>query len=137
MEYKVKVIYTDRKTVGLKIINGDIVVRSPRGMSQANIERILEKHRSWIEKAIIRECAKREIISELSDQDIKDLKRQANSYFKEKCEYYASLMGLEYERITITSAKTRFGSCSSKKNISFSYRLMLYPPEARDYVVVR
>ena len=45
-------------------------------------------------------------------------------------------MNLQYGRITITSAKTRFGSCSSKGNISYSYRLMLYPEEAREYVVV-
>ena len=45
-------------------------------------------------------------------------------------------MGLKYGRITITSAKTRFGSCSSKGRISYSYRLMLYPEAARDYVVV-
>ena len=38
--------------------------------------------------------------------------------------------------MTITGAKTRFGSCSSKGNISFSYRLMMYPEPAREYVVV-
>ena len=45
-------------------------------------------------------------------------------------------MGVKYGRITITSAKKRFGSCSSQGNISFSYRLMLYPEAAREYVVV-
>jgi predicted metal-dependent hydrolase len=45
-------------------------------------------------------------------------------------------MGIKYGRITITSARTRFGSCSSEGNISYSYRLMLYPEEAIDYVVV-
>ena len=45
-------------------------------------------------------------------------------------------MGLKYGRITITSAKGRFGSCSSEGNISFSCRLMTYPEAARDYVVV-
>ena len=45
-------------------------------------------------------------------------------------------MGLKYGRITITGAKTRFGSCSSKGNISYSFRLMKYPEAAIDYVVV-
>ena len=45
-------------------------------------------------------------------------------------------MGLKFSRITITGAKTRFGSCSSKGNISYSYRLLLYPDAAIDYVVV-
>ena len=68
--------------------------------------------------------------------EIKALKKEAKRYLTEKCEYFASVMGLSYNRITITSAKTRFGSCSSSKNISFSYRLMLYPEPAREYVVV-
>ena len=45
-------------------------------------------------------------------------------------------MGLKYGRIKITSAKTRYGSCSIDKNICFSYMLMLYPEAARDYVIV-
>ena len=45
-------------------------------------------------------------------------------------------MGTSYNRVTVTSARTRFGSCSAKGNISYSYRLMLYPEPAIDYVVV-
>ena len=55
---------------------------------------------------------------------------------KQMLREYALVMGLEYNRISITGAKTRFGSCSSQKNICFSYRLMLYPEEAREYVIV-
>ena len=40
------------------------------------------------------------------------------------------------KNIKITSAKKRFGSCSTKNNICFSYLLMLYPIEAITYVVV-
>ena len=40
------------------------------------------------------------------------------------------------EGITITGARKRFGSCSGKNRLSFSWRLMDYPPAAIDYVVV-
>ena len=36
----------------------------------------------------------------------------------------------------ITSARKRFGSCSGKNSLCFSYWLMLYPQEAVDYVIV-
>ena len=39
-------------------------------------------------------------------------------------------------QVRITGARTRFGSCSSQAHICFSWRLMQYPPEAIDYVVV-
>ena len=45
-------------------------------------------------------------------------------------------MGLEPTGVKITSAKKRFGSCSAKNSICYSWRLMLYSKEAIDYVVV-
>ena len=62
--------------------------------------------------------------------------KSAKNVLPDKVAYYAEIMGLKYGRITITSAKHRFGSCSSKGNLSFSYRLMMYPEAAIDYVVV-
>lgn len=44
--------------------------------------------------------------------------------------------GLCPTQVRITGARTRFGSCSSQGHICFSWRLMQYPPEAIDYVVV-
>ena len=84
-------------------------------------------------------CDSKHNISEmfdLTDEKIKALRAEAKEYLKAKTEYYSQIMGLKCGRITITSAKTRFGSCSSKGNISYSYRLMLYPEQAREYVVV-
>ena len=51
-------------------------------------------------------------------------------------EYYGRLMGLMPTGLTITDARKRFGSCSGKNRISFAWRLMRYPEEAIDYVVV-
>ena len=45
-------------------------------------------------------------------------------------------MGLAPTAVKITSARTRFGSCSSKNSLCFSLYLMQYPPEAIDAVVV-
>ena len=38
--------------------------------------------------------------------------------------------------VKITGAKTRFGSCNSRNSLCFSWRLMQYPDEAIDLVVV-
>jgi predicted metal-dependent hydrolase len=51
-------------------------------------------------------------------------------------EKYAAIMGVFPEHVSINSAKTRFGSCSSKKRLNFSCRLMTYDERAIDYVVV-
>ena len=72
----------------------------------------------------------------LSDDEISVLKAKALPYLTERTEYFAKIMGVEPTGIKITSAEERFGSCSGKNSICYSWRLMLYPPEAVDYVVV-
>ena len=63
-------------------------------------------------------------------------KQNALPYLAARTEYFAALMELKPTGIKITSAQKRFGSCSGKNSICYSWRLMLYPPEAIDYVVV-
>lgn len=51
-------------------------------------------------------------------------------------EKYTALMRVRPTRITVTSARTRWGSCSGKNAISFSFRLAMCDPFAVEYVVV-
>jgi predicted metal-dependent hydrolase len=51
-------------------------------------------------------------------------------------DHYASQYGFQYKKIGITSAQTRWGSCSANGSLNFSWRLILAPMEAVDYVVV-
>lgn len=134
MEYEI--IYSERKTVSIAIIDCKAVIKAPIGLSADKIDKIFKRHIGWVEKNIARQKEKKERFSNLTDSDIKDLKKQARVYLTEKTEHFAKIMGLKYGRITITSAQKRFGSCSAKGDISYSYRLMLYPESAREYVVV-
>jgi len=43
---------------------------------------------------------------------------------------------MRYGRISIKDLRSRWGSCSSKKNLNFNYRVLDLPPELRDYIVV-
>ena len=61
---------------------------------------------------------------------------RARDYLPGRVEQYAGLMGLRPAGISITGARKRFGSCSAKNRICFSWRLMQYPEAAIDYVVV-
>ena len=44
--------------------------------------------------------------------------------------------GFHYEKIRISSARTRWGSCSSLGTLSFTYRLVMAPREVLEYVVL-
>ena len=134
MNYDVK--YSARRTIALAIKDGRLIVKAPHGTTSEKIRSVILSHQRWIEKHIKAQEERNARIGTLTDERIKELKKLAKKIIPLKVEYYSKIMGLKYGRITITSAKTRFGSCSSSGNLSFSYRLMLYPEEAIDYVVV-
>ena len=130
------IIYSSRKTVALSVKDGEVIVRAPRGFSKKRIAEFVEGHSEWIEKKLAAQMRVISKLESLSPADIKRMKREAKEYFVPRAEQYAVLMGVKYRKIRITSAKRRFGSCNSNGVICFSYRLMLYPEAARDYVVV-
>ena len=134
MEYEI--IRSNRRTVAITIKGGRVILRGPIRLSATDAEKIIAAHEKWIIEKL--ENSKNKTIPDknLSEEKIAELKKAAKVYFKNKIEHFANIMNLKYGRMTITSAKTRFGSCSSKGNISFSYRLMLYPQPVREYVVV-
>ena len=45
-------------------------------------------------------------------------------------------IGGEFGRVAVRDQRTRWGSCSSKHNLNFNWKLIMAPPEALDYVVV-
>lgn len=61
---------------------------------------------------------------------------QAREVLNERVNLYASHYDFRYEKIRITSARSRWGSCSANGSLNFSWRLMMTPLETIDYVVV-
>ena len=59
-------------------------------------------------------------------------------YFKAKYVRYDPALAepMTWKRIAIRAQRSRWGSCSSKKNLNFNYRLLTLSPELRDYVIV-
>ena len=68
----------------------------------------------------------------LKDFYREETRRLATAYISQ----YAANWGLTVSALRITSAKTRWGSCSAKKGLNFSYRLAMVPKDAFEYVVV-
>lgn len=126
-----------RKTIAIQIReDGSVVVRTPYSVSQREAEQFLKERQAWILKnrQIMKEAQRQKMV--ITEEMRKAGIQKAKKIFPERVEYYAQIMGISYGRITIREQKTRWGSCSSKGNLNFNWKLTLMPMEILDYVVV-
>ncbi len=135
MEYTV--IRSSRRSISMEIgPGGRIIVRAPRTMAAAEIESFVLRHSKWAEKHIPRVIERERNHPPVTARDKKIMAGQVAEIIEPRVRYYASLMGVEPQGVKITGADKRFGSCSSRNSLCFSYRLLEYSPRAIDYVVV-
>ena len=132
-----ELIRSDRKTLSLEISrDGRVIVRAPRRISREQIDRFLEQHSQWLQTNLARQQARLAAHPEPDAQTARHYKALAEDLLPKKVATFGKQMGLTPAGITITGARTRFGSCSPKNRLCFSWRLMQYPEAAIDYVVV-
>lgn len=134
-----ELIRSSRRTLGLEITTDlRVVVRAPHRCPKREIERFVASHEDWIARHLVtqRERAAAAAARQVSPEEEARLRTLAAEVIPQRVAYYSRVMGLVPTGVRITGAEKRFGSCSSKNSLCFSWRLMQYPPEAIDYVVV-
>ena len=62
------------------------------------------------------------------------LKAQARDRLAQASDHYATRLGRSYSGLTIRDTRSRWGSCSSRGGLMYSWRLIMAPPEVLDYV---
>lgn len=67
---------------------------------------------------------------------IKLYKLIAKSYIHERVGFFSKQMNVNPTAVRITSAKTRWGSCSGKNSVNFSWKLIMADDRTIDYVIV-
>ncbi len=137
MKYRIK--RSKRKTIGLEIVGGELLVRAPVRATEGEIERVISDHRKWIEKSIARQMEIKNRAAEkgmLSEDDVRRLAEEARKYIPGRVIFYGEKLGVRPAKITIRNQKRIWGSCSSKGNLNFNCLLMLAPMEVIDSVVV-
>ncbi|MFM9938671.1 MAG: M48 family metallopeptidase [Hyphomicrobiaceae bacterium] len=73
--------------------------------------------------------------AEHAPRRLKDwLVEQATRDLDARVGYHAARLGVRARRLTLRDQKSRWGSCSSSGELSFSWRLILAPPLVLDYV---
>jgi hypothetical protein len=63
-------------------------------------------------------------------------KKKAKQHLRQRVDFFGRELNLKAKSVKITSAEKRWGSCSAEDNLSFSFRLMMAPPDIINYVIV-
>lgn len=132
----IEYIRSDRKTMAIEITpSGRILVRLPIKCSEERAQRFVREHLDWIEQHYPKALSRGEKYN-IDAAQKERLRQKAKQVIPERVEFFSRLTGLRPTAVHITSAKTRFGSCSGKNSLNFSLYLMLYSEGAIDYVVL-
>lgn len=126
-----------RKTLSLMITNeGRLFIKAPFRLGEKEIKSFVNKKKLWIYKKVkqINEDNKNKVFR--SEEDIKELKKQARTILTKRTDYYKEILKVDYEKIRIGNQKTIWGSCSGRRTISYNWHLILMPEQIIDYVVV-
>ncbi|MCB9802833.1 M48 family metallopeptidase [Candidatus Nomurabacteria bacterium] len=118
-------------------LDGSLQVTAGKSYPFFLIKKFLLSRKDWLEKNIEALEKKESIFKEKhSAAEIKKYKQQTRKLVEERLKYFNQFYNFEYQRVAIRNQKSRWGSCSSQKNLNFNYRLCLLPAELSDCVVV-
>lgn len=120
--------------------SGEVRLTFPVWVSAARALAFYEEKRAWVERAQQR-VRERQRLAPQGTQEEQRAERErlwklAKADLPARLERLAAQTGLSYTHLTITSARTKWGSCSSKNRIALSLFLMQLPEHLRDFVIL-
>lgn len=63
-------------------------------------------------------------------------KERARALVHERLIHWNQFYNFTYVRVAIRNQSSRWGSCSTKRNLNFNYRIVFLAPELADYIIV-
>ncbi len=137
IQYKLKI---SKKTKHMRLQvqrDGELVVTMPQGMNVGLAERFIAEKSTWIaDKLHYVNSVKDKIFLDTSKKEYLRYKETARLLAENTIAYYNELYDFNVNRISIKNTKSRWGSCSKKRNLNFNYKIALLPKDLADYIVV-
>lgn len=111
-----------------------IVITRPYGISESLVERFVREKAKWILKQLKR-FSKYTVVRS-STAHYTAHREEAKQFIEARVRHFAALYGSNYEKLTVRNQRTRWGSCSEGRTLSFNYRIMFLPSYMADYIIV-
>jgi len=110
-----------------------ITVTVPKGVSLKDAEKFLQGKAAWIKKQLKKmdQCKNLRDLPDL-DTDLETAQKQ----LLERLEHLSDKYGLPFNKAKFRCQKTRWGSCSSRKNISLNVNVCFLPKDLQNYLLL-
>lgn len=149
-----------RKSISISAELGELKVKAPMNMSDAEVVRFVQEHSKWINEKLAKGTAEKSKFTALFNleylmisgqivrstdviKDRKITKKSVKDFYLSRLDYiikfgYERAMhyGLNVKEILPTNAKTFWGLCTSENIIKLNYRLVMLPDSLVTYVVL-
>ena len=117
--------------------NGNLVITAPQKMNLNIIERYIKEKSRWvIEKLGYFKNNLKPIFKKETKEEHSVNRNRALVLAQERIAHFNKSLGFKYNRITIRNQRTRWGSCSSRGNLNFNYKIIFLSPKLADYIIV-
>lgn len=114
----------------------NIRVTVPRLIPYRAGEKFLYTQKKWLERSLKQIEKRNNFAKPLTRKDYLANKEKARGILSKKLEQFNSYYGFSYNKIFVKDQRSRWGSCSSKGNLNFSYKIIFLPEHLADYIIV-
>jgi len=117
--------------------DGAVVVTTPIYFGEGVAERFVREKTDWLLKklALFTPFRNRPVRGR-TKVEYRRNKERANKLALERTAHFNEVYKFNFNSINIKNQKTRWGSCSKKGNLNFSYKIALLPQRLSDYIIV-
>ncbi len=132
----------DKRSRGVRLSvasGGVFTVSAPPTLRQSRIEEFILQKAGWVLDKIAyfsKFPVRKPIRRAQGKKHFAEHKERARALVHERLEYFNQFYGVKWNRIAIRNQRSRWGSCSRKGNLNFSYKLALLPAHLSDYIIV-
>ncbi|MDD4526678.1 MAG: M48 family metallopeptidase [Candidatus Margulisbacteria bacterium] len=118
------------RSVRISIKAEHVLVTFPPFVGFKGAEKVVNKNLEWLTTNIAK------LTKTKPEIDKKELRRKAKEILPDKLALLAKKFDFEYNRVFLRDTSTRWGSCSTKKNINLSIKLAILPEHLMEYVIL-
>ena len=116
--------------------DGTLRLSYPILTSQSRAIAFAEERAEWIAKCRKRMAERCTDVVKISRNEVERLRKTAKQELPPLVKRLAKEYGFNYSGVRISSARTRWGSCSGRNSISLSLFTMLLPEHLREFIVL-